>query len=76
MRPHPALSFSLGAAGTTRASAIGRLDTGGTLIVVLDAERRIVRLTQKCEAVTDFSADEVMGSSVFNRPMLLREGRA
>lgn len=43
------------------------LDTVGALIVVLDPEHRIVRFNQKCEDVTGYSADEVVGESVFDR---------
>lgn len=43
------------------------LDTVGALIVVLDPKHRIVRFNQKCEDVTGYSADEVVGESVFDR---------
>lgn len=43
------------------------LDTVGALIVVLDADYRIVRFNQKCESVTGYSAAEVMGESIFER---------
>lgn len=45
----------------------GLLDTVGALIVVLDADYRIVRFNQKCESVTGYSAAEVMGESIFGR---------
>lgn len=43
------------------------LNTVGALIVVLDPEHRIVRFNQKCEVVTGYSADEVVGDPMLNR---------
>ena len=43
------------------------LNTVGALIVVLDADDRIVRFNQKCESVTGYSAAEVKGESIFDR---------
>jgi PAS domain S-box-containing protein len=46
------------------ASAI--LDTAGALIVVLDAEGRIVLFNQACERTTGYSQDEVVGKCVWD----------
>jgi two-component system CheB/CheR fusion protein len=43
------------------------LNTVGALVVVLDTEHRIVRFNRKCETVTGYSAEEVVGDSVLDR---------
>jgi PAS domain S-box-containing protein len=41
------------------------LDTAGALIVVLDREGRIVRFNRTCEILTGYSANEVLGRSIW-----------
>jgi PAS domain S-box-containing protein len=41
------------------------LDTVGALVVVLDVEGRIVRLNETCLRVTGYTADEVLGRTVW-----------
>src|SRR5690242_20559097 len=42
------------------------LDTVASLVVVLDAEGRILRFNRACEQTTGYSSDEVLGKSVFD----------
>ena len=46
------------------ASAV--LDTVGALVVVLDAEGRIVRFNRACERTTGYDSSEVLGGHVWN----------
>ena len=41
------------------------LDTAGALIVVLDKEGRITRFNRACEALTGYSAPEVLGRAIW-----------
>lgn len=41
------------------------LQTVGALVVVMDVEGQIIRFNRKCEAVTGYAAEEVIGENVF-----------
>mgnify|MGYP000022829450 CR=1 FL=1 len=53
-----------GASSQARAFTDRLLDTVEALVVVLDADRRIVRFNQKCQEVTGYSASEARGEDI------------
>ena len=50
------------------------LDTAGALVVVLDAEGRIVRFNRACEEATGYSSAEAVGKAVWDLLLLPEEG--
>lgn len=44
----------------------GILQTSGALIAVLDPERKFIRFNRACEQLTGYTADEVIGRSLFD----------
>ena len=49
------------------------LETVGALIVVLDAQGKIVRFNQACETITGYKAEEMIGTSIWDVLLLPEE---
>ena len=51
---------------TERNFVLAVLDTAGALVVILNAERRIIRVNQACEKTTGYVFDEIKGKHIWD----------